>query len=308
MTTVSFDAVAGVALVAGFPRYSSANHDLAIAVAIAAAESGRNTSVIAYGDPRYCNGAEDCGKHYVSNYAGGVCLGGCQCEDSIGLWQINACQNEGKDLVTPYPAILTNPFANGIVAHSLYASGRYFNPWTTYRFGQYKAHMAEATASAQRATAVLAQSGQAALQTWTQKALIASGVGGGPVPVGTGDTTSGGTTADPADWGSLLTDLFSGNPIQILGALAGILGGGENPLTNLYHMAIAILTIGTRILAFLVNPDNWKRIGYVALGGMLIVIAVALAIKEAQGPVEKVAKPIIATLKEYGSAVAGAVA
>ena len=114
LETLSRSQIEAVAVKAGF-----AGEDLAIAVAIAFAESG--------GDPN----------SYDPETAAKAPAG----QGSIGLWQI--FRMEHPEFTT---ADLTDPQVNACAAFSIYRNARStFAPWATYMEGKYKAFLAPVT-------------------------------------------------------------------------------------------------------------------------------------------------------------------
>lgn len=107
--------IAGFAANAGFT-----GDDLVTAVAVALAESSGNPQ--AHGDQGLGSG-----------------------RGSFGLWQIysDAHPEYGPDFTQLY-----DPQTNANAAFAIYqAAGNRFTPWSTYKGGQYEAHLSDATAA-----------------------------------------------------------------------------------------------------------------------------------------------------------------
>jgi hypothetical protein len=104
------DQIRSLAMIAGFPA-----KDIAIAVAVALAESGGNCQ--AYNPETAAHAAPGKG--------------------SYGLWQVF------EELHPEFASDdLHNPFVNALAAYQVYTkAGGSFEPWSTFKNGAYKTHL-----------------------------------------------------------------------------------------------------------------------------------------------------------------------
>lgn len=78
-------------------------------------------------------------------------------DDSYGLWQINMIGSEGAERRRAYHLKsddrLFDPAVNARLAFSISGHGTKWMPWSTYRYGQYRGHLAVARTAARSVTA-----------------------------------------------------------------------------------------------------------------------------------------------------------
>lgn len=155
-------------------------------------------------------------------------------EDSIGLWQINT-KAHGDTYGTVEQ--LTDIMVNARAMAALSNGGTNWQPWTVYKSGEYRRHMAAAKDAAHKVA--LPPTDPAKWETIAREGTsIVRKVGAPDIPKLVGDII-----ADP-------------------GSIGGIIGA-LNPLDDLTDIA-------SMILRTLADPAWWRRVGVGVLGAALV--------------------------------------
>jgi hypothetical protein len=188
-------------------------------------------------------------------------------EDSRGLWQINVLAHPQYDK----ERLLTDPLYNAQAAYAISGQGHNFRPWSTYyrptNAPRYKAFLPEAKAAADTVGATSSGGGGGVVGAVTDAAGAAAGAAAAGAGAAVGAVTGGvGAAAGAASKG---LDWLTG------GAIGAVKTTGDAALTF------------ARFLGAVANPDMWRRLGLILVGGALVVAGFALINRDALGAVAK---------------------
>lgn len=89
---------------------------------------------------------------YVSDAVGDVALQDERWGPSIGLWQIRSIKSEEGTGSARDASRLRDPAFNARSMATISRSGSYWQPWSVYTSGAYRAHLREASLAVQKAT------------------------------------------------------------------------------------------------------------------------------------------------------------
>lgn len=171
---LTFDQVAGFAHDAGFRGEA-----LAIAVAVAAAESGQRQP-----DGRFMMKTRAIGDKDLTERG----------EQSVGLWQINFRPSRDKDVDLRDRFKNLSPVTNAKHAYEISAGGTNFGPWSTYNSGKYRTHLEAARAATRVAVQPVGDPGEP----------VSYHTSSGPtIPVRLGGVVLGGMLGDAVVAGSV---------------------------------------------------------------------------------------------------------
>lgn len=234
---------------------------LVIAIAVAGAESGYETAP-GSGNPPHSS------------------------TDDYGLWQINHPAHPQYDTAQ----LVADPLYNARAAYAISSGGTSWRPWTTFRTGAYRAHLAEA---------------QAAVDGIATKALTASGT----FNAGVGGTTSATVPGNGGILGvveGIISGIIPGAIGGIVpgaGAAAGAVGGLAGDVAGAVLDGIKgmfnIPGLGTltHLLEQLASGQMWRRLGLILAGSVLVYLGAMWLVSDLAGGPAKVAESVAEAAK-----------
>lgn len=189
-------------------------------------------------------------------------------DNSYGLWQINMLGSMGparrRQFGISSNTALFNPAVNAKAAYAISSGGKNWRPWSTYTNGAYRLYLPSAksgTSSARQANW---------LEDWWNE-------------YGGGGLFDGDNWKEGWDLGSELGDSwndFWGTPAPDE-LLTGEWKPGES---GIFSIATAIAGAAE----WMSDAHNWLRVGYVVLGGALVIGGLAMAARPALNAVPQV--------------------